>query len=280
MMNMPLCTTVEMLENARKTKTAIGAFNVENMEMTQAVISAAEEMNCPVILQSTSGTAKYVPMQAFATMVKAMANGATVPVALHLDHADENLVMQALEAGYTSVMYDGSKKPYEENIAQTKTIVKAANALHIPVEAELGGIGGKEDDVEGEIDYTDPAQATDFVKKTGVSSLAVAVGTMHGVYKSTPKLDIKRLKDIRNFVLVPLVLHGASGLSSDDLKSCIRAGICKINFGTDLRIAYTNAIKEYFEQNPTKFDPRNYGKLAMEGVKKVVINKLKIVTMK
>jgi len=269
-----------MLKNAKASRTAVGAFNVENMEMAQAVIAAAEAENSPVILQTSSGTAKYAPLPVFVAMVSAMANAASVPVALHLDHADEALVLEALSAGYSSVMYDGSKKPFEENMLRTKEIVRAANALNIPVEAELGGIGGKEDDIEGQIDYTDPVQAAEFVKKTGVSSLAIAIGTMHGVYKTTPKLDIKRLEEINALVDIPLVLHGASGLNSEDLRNCIRAGICKINFGTDLRIAYTESIKEYMEQNPNKFDPRNYGKLAKERVKEVTIEKLRIVNMK
>ncbi|MCL2360469.1 MAG: class II fructose-bisphosphate aldolase family protein [Defluviitaleaceae bacterium] len=273
---MPLCTTVRMLKEAKEIQTAVGAFNVENMEMAQAVISAAEEMGCPVILQTSSSAARYAPMPVFAAMIAAMAELATVPVALHLDHADEALVHEALKSGYTSVMYDGSKKSFSENVNRTKAIVSAAEALNIPVEGELGGIGGKEDDVECQIDYTDPAEAADFVAQTGVNSLAVAIGTMHGVYKTTPKLDIQRLEAISAVVDVPLVLHGASGLSTIDLQNCIKAGICKINFGTDLRIAYTQSIRDYMEQNPNKFDPRAYGKVARERVTEIVKKKLVI----
>jgi len=265
-----------MLKEAKEIQTAVGAFNVENMEMAQAVISAAEEMGCPVILQTSSSAARYAPMPVFAAMIAAMAELATVPVALHLDHADEALVHEALKSGYTSVMYDGSKKSFSENVNRTKAIVSAAEALNIPVEGELGGIGGKEDDVECQIDYTDPAEAADFVAQTGVNSLAVAIGTMHGVYKTTPKLDIQRLEAISAVVDVPLVLHGASGLSTIDLQNCIKAGICKINFGTDLRIAYTQSIRDYMEQNPNKFDPRAYGKVARERVTEIVKKKLVI----
>ena len=276
---MPLTTTTNMLIEAQSTGAAIGAFNVENMEMAQAVIEAAVEMNCPVILQTTSGTAKFAPLDVFVSMVAAMAQRVDILVALHLDHGGEALVLQALEAGYTSVMYDGSKETFEENMGRTKAIVDAAAKLNIPVEAELGGIGGKEDDIEGEIDYTDPRQAADFVAKTGVGSLAVAIGTAHGIYKTTPRLDIKRLKEIRALVSVPLVLHGASGLSDKDLQCCVQAGICKVNFGTDLRIAYTQGIRDFMAQNPNKFDPRTYGKAARERVKAVAKEKLAIVRM-
>jgi len=271
---MPLSTTTQMLQNAKATKTAVGAFNVENMEMAQGVLDAANEIGCPIILQISTSTTKYAPINIFVSMIKAMADNVAIPVALHLDHADQSLVFDALKAGFTSVMYDGSKESYEENIRQTKIIVEAAFKINIPVEAELGGIGGKEDDVSDQVIYTDPIEAAEFVKKTGVSSLAVSIGTMHGVYKNTPKLDIERLKSIRDVVDVPLVLHGASGLSNDDLKKCIHAGICKINFGTDLRVAYTQGIKEYMNQNPNKFDPRVYGKIAKERVRAIVKEKI------
>jgi len=265
-----------MLQDAQSAGIAVGAFNVENMEMAQAVIEAAAEKNCPVILQTTSGTAKYAPLSVYVAMVSTMAQKVDIPVALHLDHGREALALQALEAGYTSVMYDGSKKSFDENIRRTKAVAEAAAKLNIPVEAELGGVGGKEDDVEGEIDYTDPRQAASFVNETGVNSLAIAIGTAHGVYKTTPRLDIKRLEEIQALVSVPLVLHGASGLSKEDMQNCIRAGICKINFGTDLRVAYTDGLKEFMGQNPSKFDPRDYGKIARDKVKDVVLEKLAI----
>ena len=275
---MPLCSSTKMLKEAQAAKIAIGAFNIENMEMAQAVISAAEEAGCPVILQTTSGTAKYAPMEVIVAIVTALAEKASVPVALHLDHSNEALIQDALKAGYTSVMYDGSKETYEENIRRTKLVVETAARQNVPVEAELGSIGGKEDDVEGEVEYTDPQMAADFAAQTGVDSLAVAIGTAHGVYKSTPTLDVQRLKEISKLVKVPLVLHGGSGLSTEDLQSCIRAGICKVNFGTDLRIAYTQGIREYMDENPQKFDPRNYGSAGRAKVQAIAAEKLAIVS--
>jgi len=274
---MPLCTTEKMLKDAQIAGVAIGAFNIENMEMAQAVIEAAEEMGCPVILQTTSGTAKYAPLTIITAMVTAIAKKVNIPVALHLDHSGETLALEALESGYTSVMYDGSKETFEENIRITKSVVEAAKKRSIPVEAELGSIGGKEDDIEAEIEYTDPKMAAEFVMKTGVQSLAVAIGTAHGVYKTTPKLDVERLKEIRKLVDIPLVLHGGSGLSTHDLQNCIRAGISKVNFGTDLRIAYTEGLKEYMCENPKKVDPRTYGLAAREKVKAITLEKLAII---
>ena len=275
---MPLTTTQKMLKDAQAAGNAIGAFNIENMEMAQAVVAAATEMGCPVMLATTSGTAKYAPFNILTAMITAIAHNAPIPVALHIDHAGVDVALAALEAGYTSLMYDGSKETFEENIARTKQVVAAAAKRKIPVEAELGSIGGKEDDIEAEIEYTDPQMAADFVARSGAHSLAVAIGTAHGVYKSTPRLDIQRLKDIRKLVTVPLVLHGGSGLSTEDLQNCIRAGISKVNFGTDLRIAYTNGIKEYLQQNPKAIDPRKYGEAAREKVKAITLEKLKIIT--
>jgi len=275
---MPLSTTVKMLKDAQAAGVAIGAFNIENMEMAQAVISAAAEMGCPVILMTTSGTAKYAPMEVVVSMVTKLAQSVDIPVALHVDHSNEASIFDALKAGYTSVMYDGSKESFEENIRRTKLVVEAASKQNIPVEAELGCIGGREDDIESEIQYTDPEMAAEFVAKTGASSLAVAIGTAHGVYKTTPRLDISRLKEIKKLVSIPLVLHGGSGLSTEDLQNCIRAGISKVNFGTDLRIAYTQGIREYMEQNPSKIDPRTYGSAGREKVKAMALEKLAIIS--
>jgi len=274
---MPFTTTKQMLKDAQETGIAIGAFNIENMEMADAVISAASEMGCPVILATTSSTAKYTAMNVYASIVKALAENAAIPVAMHMDHGSADFALKALEAGYSSVMYDGSHESLEANMAQTKKVVEAAEARGIPVEAELGSIGGKEDETEAEIDYTDPHTAADFVAYTGVGSLAVAIGTAHGIYNGTPRLDIPRLKEIRRLVSVPLVLHGASGLSSEAMQECIRAGICKINFATDLRIAYTNAIRAYLKNHPDTFDPKTYGKAGFEAVKAVAMEKLAVI---
>jgi len=263
-----------MLLHAQATGIAVGAFNVENLEMANAVISAANEIGCPVILATTSSTAKYAPMNVYTSMIKTLADNASISVALHMDHGSADFAISALEAGYSSVMYDGSHETFEVNMVTTKKIVKAAALRSVPVEAELGSIGGKEDDVEAEVNYTDPQMAADFVYYTGVDSLAVAIGTAHGIYSGTPRLDITRLEEIRRRVSVPLVLHGASGLPAETMRECIKGGICKINFGTDLRIAYTNALKTYMDANPNVFDPRSYGKEGFEAVKAVTMEKL------
>ena len=275
---MPFVTTKQMLKNAQASHVAIGAFNVENLEMAHAVIAAASEMGCPVILATTHSTAKYAPLNVYTAMVKTLAESAPVPVALHMDHASAEYAVKALAAGYTSVMYDGSREAFDVNISETTKIVEAAAAYNIPVEAELGSVGGKEDDVEADAEYTDPKMAADFVARTGVDSLAVAIGTAHGIYSGEPKLDIARLKEIRQCVSVPLVLHGASGLSAEAMRDCIRAGICKINFGTDLRLAYTDAIKAYMNANPKKFDPRTYGKAGFEAVKAAALEKMAVIS--
>lgn len=275
---MPLVSTKVLLEQAQASGYAVGAFNIENMEMAQAVIDAAMEVNGPVILQTTTSTLRYATASVFAALVSAMARDVSVPVALHLDHGNSfNLAMQALQAGYTSLMYDGSLLSFEENICTTRKVVEAASAVGIPVEAELGNIGGKEDDTEAVTAYTDPLMAEEFVAKTNVDSLAVAIGTAHGVYKGQPVLDIARLSAIRERITVPLVLHGASGLSDETVQTCIRNGICKVNFATELRIAYSDGIKAYLRQNPEAYDPKTYGKAGYAYVKEAVKKKMAMV---
>ena len=198
------------------------------------------------MLQTTPSTVRYGGLETYYALVKAEAEKASVPVALHLDHGDSfDLVVKALREGYTSVMIDGSSKSFEENIELTKKVVDVAKPNNIPVEAELGKIGGKEDDLEvKDGNYTDPLEAKVFVERTGVTSLAVAVGTAHGIYAETPVLDKERVSKIKEVVDIPLVLHGGSGLSNEDVRECIKRGICKVNFATELRIAFTDGIKE------------------------------------
>lgn len=269
---MPLVTTNNMFKKAQAEHYAIPAFNVENMEMAQAVIDAAKETDSPVILQTTVSTVSYASFDLFAGIAKALAS-CDVEAALHLDHGDtfENAI-RALRAGYTSVMIDGSSLPLEENIAAVSRVVAAASAVCIPVEAELGKVGGKEDGVEGTTTggYTDPQEAAHFIKSTGINSLAVAIGTAHGVYSGVPKLDIERLKEINSLTDIPLVLHGASGLSIDDVRNCIENGVCKVNFATELRMAYTDAMKKLFAEKPDAFDPKAFGKAGKAAVKHVV----------
>ena len=258
---MALVTTKELMLDAQKYHYAIGAFNAENMEMVQAIIAAAEELRAPVIVQTTPGTLKYASPAMFHAMVAAAASEATVPVVMHLDHGSSyELAMKAFRAGYTSVMIDGSHHVFEENIEITKEVVRACHAAGIPVEAELGKVGGKEDDLDGGNGngYTVPSEAAEFVERTGVDSLAVAIGTAHGVYKGTPKLDIDRLSEIRKVVSVPLVLHGTSGVPDETVHACIRRGISKVNYATDLRITFTKAVQDYIAENPKAYDPKKY----------------------
>ena len=266
---MPLVTSEEMLLKAQKGGYAVGAFNAENMEMVKAIIQAAEELKAPVMIQTTPSTVKYGTLETYQAIVAAEAAKASVPVCLHLDHGSSfELAMQALNAGYTSVMIDGSKLDFEENIAVSKKVADVA---------ELGKVGGKEDDLEAEADTnTDPAQAKDFAERTGVTSLAVAIGTAHGFYVGTPVLDKERLSEIRKVVDIPLVLHGASGLTDEDVSDCVKRGICKVNFATELRAAYSKAVKETFAENPDVFDPKAYGKAGIAAVKELVKGRMKV----
>ena len=266
---MSLVTTKELLLDAQKNGYAVGAFNVENMEMVQAVVAAAEELKSPVI--------KYASPEMFYANVAAAAKDASVPVVMHLDHGSSfELAVHAFRAGYTSIMIDGSHSVFEENIAITKSVVDVCHAGNVPVEAELGKVGGKEDDLDGGNGggYTVPSEAVEFVEKTGIDSLAVAIGTAHGVYKGTPKLDVERLSEIREVVSIPLVLHGTSGVPDEAVKECIRRGICKVNYATDLRIAFSNGVKEYLAANPDAFDPKKYNAVGREKVKEYVMSKM------
>ena len=273
---MPLVTK-NLLLDAQKGGYAVGAFNVENMEMVQAVVAAAEEMHAPVILQTTPSTIKYADLEYFYANVKTAAEKASVPVSIHLDHGNSfELAMRALRAGYTSIMIDGSQKSFEENIAVTKAVVDACHPSGIPVEAELGKVGGKEDDLNGGEGnpYTDPQEAKTFVEATGVDSLAVAIGTAHGVYKGIPNLDMERLSEIRKVVSVPLVLHGTSGVPDDAVRDCISRGICKVNYATDLRIAFSHGVNTVLKEHPDTIDPKKYNVQGREEVKAYVISKI------
>lgn len=276
---MPLVTTKELLLDAQKNHYAVGAFNAENMEMVQAIVAAAEELHAPVIVQTTPGTLKYASPEMFYANVAAAAKAASVPVVMHLDHGSSfELALRAFRAGYTSVMIDGSHSGFEENIALTRSVVAACHAGGVSVEAELGKVGGKEDDLDGGCGngYTDPAEAAEFALRTGVDSLAVAIGTAHGVYKGVPKLDVDRLSEIRKVVSIPLVLHGTSGVPDDAVRECIARGMCKVNYATDLRIAFSAGVKEYLAKDPDAFDPKKYNALGREKVKEYVMSKIRV----
>jgi tagatose 1,6-diphosphate aldolase GatY/KbaY len=275
---MPLVTSKQMLLDAQKGGYAVGAFNAENMEMVKAIIAAAEEVKAPVMIQTTPSTVKYASLEMFVAMVAAEAKNAAVPVCLHLDHGSSfELAVRAVKEGYTSVMIDGSKLPFEGNIEVSKRVVEVAHPNNIPVEAELGKVGGKEDDLEAVADTnTDPQEAKEFVEKTGIDSLAVAIGTAHGFYVGTPVLDKERLSEIRKVVDIPLVLHGASGLSDEDVSDCVKRGICKVNFATELRKAYTDAGKALLKEKPDTFDPKKLGEVGMAAVTELVKNRMKV----
>jgi len=276
---MPLVTSKKLLLDAQEGCYAVGAFNVENMEMVQAVVAAAEELCAPVILQTTPSTLKYADVDFFYANVKTAAEKSAVPVVMHLDHGNSfDLAMQAFRAGYTSIMIDGSPKPFSENVQVTRAVANACHPAGIPVEAELGKVGGKEDDlIGGEGNpYTDPREAQAFVEATGVDFLAVAIGTAHGVYKGVPRLDLDRLREIRAIVSIPLVLHGTSGVPDDTVRACIARGICKVNYATDLRIAFTKGVSAYLKEHPDAFDPKKYNAQGREEVKQYVMEKIKV----
>lgn len=277
---MSLVTSKELLLDAQKRNYAVGAFNVENMEMVQAVIAAAEEMNSPVIMQTTPSTVKYASTDYFYANAAAAAKDAKVPVVMHLDHGSSfELAMKAYRSGYTSIMIDGSHGTFEENVAVSSKVVEAVHPGKVPVEAELGKVGGKEDDLDGGDDnpYTDPKQAVEFVERTGIDSLAVAIGTAHGVYKGEPKLDLDRLSEIRAVVDIPLVLHGTSGVPDATVTECVKRGICKVNYATDLRIAFTKGVKKVFSETPDVIDPKKYNAAGREEVKQYVMQKMEVV---
>ncbi|MCX7781741.1 MAG: class II fructose-1,6-bisphosphate aldolase [Negativicutes bacterium] len=299
---MPLVTSKEMFAKAYGNY-AVGAFNVNNMEIIQGIVDAAKEEQAPLILQVSAGARKYAKHVYLMKLVEAAIEDSGLPIVLHLDHGEDfEICKSCIDGGFTSVMIDGSKLPFEENIALTKKVVEYAHAHGVVVEAELGRLAGVEDAVKvsaRDATYTDPAQAAEFVEKTGVDSLAIAIGTSHGAYKfkGEPKLDFERLEKIASLLPgFPLVLHGAStvlpefvdkcnqyggkiegaqGVPEDMLLKAGKMGVCKINIDTDLRLAMTASVREYLYNNPSDFDPRQYLKPAREAIKNMVKHKIK-----
>lgn len=300
---MPLVTTKEMFQKAYSGNYAVGAFNVNNMEIIQGIVDAAKEESAPLILQVSAGARKYAKHIYLMKLVEAAVEDSGLPICLHLDHGDDFEICKAcVDGGFTSVMIDGSKHPFEENIALTKKVVEYAHAKGVVVEGELGRLAGVEDSVKvnaKDATYTDPDQAVEFVQRTGVDSLAIAIGTSHGAYKfkGDPSLDFERLEKITKMLPnFPLVLHGASTVLPEFVKKCnqfggkidgaqgvpedmlLRAGkqgVCKINIDTDLRLAVTAAIREHFSLHPEHFDPREYLKPAREAIKEMVRHKVR-----
>ncbi|HOB35834.1 MAG: tagatose-bisphosphate aldolase subunit GatY [Firmicutes bacterium] len=259
---MNFASTRELLGRARRGQYAIPAFNIHNMETIQAVCQAATELESPVILAASPSTVQYMGPEFLLAMARAAVQVYPVPIALHLDHFEDPGQLQDLMAmGFPSVMIDASRLPLDDNIAVVREVTRLAARYNVSVEAELGRVGGKEDDVvvgEQEALLTDPLKAQEFVRATGVDSLAVAIGTAHGLYKSRPKLDFARLQRISAEVDVPLVLHGASGVPAEDIQKAIALGITKVNIGTELKLAFSRGIKEHFARCPASSDPREY----------------------
>ena len=258
---------------------AIPHFNVWNAEMLMGVIDAAEELRAPIIISFGTGFTGNTSFEDYCYMMESMAKKASVPVILHWDHGRNMTILQnAVDHCMNSVMRDASALPYEQNVAEIKRCVDYFHAYNIPVEAELGHVGNETiyEEALSEYHYTDPKQAKDFVDRTGCDSLAVAIGTAHGFYVGTPVLDKERLSEIREVVDIPLVLHGASGLSDEDVMDCVKRGICKVNFATELRAAYSKAVKELLAEKPDTIDPKAYGKTAIAAVKELVMARMKV----
>lgn len=298
---MPLVTTKDMFAKAYAGGYAIGAFNVNNMEIIQGIVEAGKEVNS-LILQVSAGARKYANSVYLRKLVEAAVETSGLDIALHLDHGDTvEICKQCIDDGFTSVMIDASHHSFEENIAITKEVVDYAHAKGVVVEAELGRLAGVEDAVNvsaADASYTDPDQAVEFVQRTGVDSLAIAIGTSHGAYKFTgdAQLDFERLKKISNMMPgFPLVLHGASsvipefvamcnqyggslpgakGVPEDMLREAAKYGVCKINIDSDLRLAMTGTIRKYFAENPAEFDPRKYLGPARTAIKEMVKHKI------
>lgn len=301
---MPLVTTKEMFKKAYEGGYAIGAFNVNNMEIIQGITEAAKEVNAPLILQVSAGARKYANHTYLVKLVEAAVEETGLPIALHLDHGDSfELCKSCIDGGFTSVMIDGSHLPYEENIELTKKVVEYAHARGVVVEGELGRLAGVEDDVnvsDEDASYTRPEEVIDFVTRTGVDSLAIAIGTSHGAYKfkpgQKPQLRFDILEEVsKKLPGFPIVLHGASsvipeyveminanggdmpdaiGIPEDMLRQAAKSAVCKINIDSDLRLAMTGSIRKYFNENPSHFDPRQYLKPARAAIKDLVGKKI------
>lgn len=300
---MPLVTMKEILDEASSKGYGVGAFNINNLEFLQAIIEAAEKERSPIIIAVSEGAMKYAGIDFLANIVKLAAGKASVPVALHVDHGKNwDVIVSAIRNGFTSVMIDASDKSFEENVAITSKVVDLAHAIGVTVEAEIGRLKGVEDIVkvtEKEAVLTNPEEAKEFVDATGVDALAVAVGTSHGAYKfkGEPKLDIERIKRIRELVKIPLVLHGASGVlpdivemaekygaklgeakgvPDDQIVKAIKAGISKINIDTDLRLSFLAGVRKFLNEHPDIFDPRKYLGEGKEIVKETVRRKIRL----
>jgi fructose-bisphosphate aldolase, class II len=276
---MPLVSMTEMLKKAKAEGYAVGQFNINNLEFTQAILQAAEAEKSPVILGVSEGAGRYIG--GFKTVVK-MVEGLledykiTVPVAIHLDHGSSfDKCKEAIDAGFTSVMIDASHHPFEENIETTSKVVEYAHSKGVSVEAELGTVGGQEDDVVGGIIYADANECDELVKRTGIDCLAPALGSVHGPYKGEPNLGFKEMEEIGNLTGVPLVLHGGTGIPTKDIQRSISLGTAKINVNTENQIASARVVREVLAAKPNEYDPRKYLGPARDAIKETVIGKMR-----
>jgi len=276
---MPLVSMTEMLQKAKAEKYAVGQFNINNLEYTQAILQAAQEENSPVILGVSEGAARYMGgFKLVVAMVKALMEEykITVPVAIHLDHGSSfESCAKAIHAGFTSVMIDASHHPFEENVQITAKVTELAHLHGVSVEAELGTVGGQEDDVKGSIIYADPGECVELVKRTGIDALAPALGSVHGPYKGEPNLGFKEMEEIGNLTGMPLVLHGGTGIPLKDIQRAISLGTAKINVNTENQIASTKTVREVLAQNPDVYDPRKYLAPMRETIKETVKGKIR-----
>jgi fructose-bisphosphate aldolase class II len=277
---MAFASLKEVLETARRGGYAVGQFNMNNLEFTQAIVEAAEEERSPVILGTSEGAIKYMGIEYTVAMARAAADKASVPVVLHLDHGGSyEMVLRCLRHGWSSIMYDGSHHPLEENIRNTRQVVDACHALGVAVEGELGRIGGTEDDLsvdEREATLARPEEALRLVQETGIDALAPAIGSAHGRYKGKPELDFERLAKIRDLCNIPLVLHGGSGIPDEDIRRAISLGVAKINVNTENQEAFTRVIRQKLAEDANVYDPRKYLAPAREAIKEVVKEKMRL----
>jgi len=277
---MSIISTKYHLQDAQAKGYAVPAFNIHNAETIQAILEVCSEMRSPVILAGTPGTFKHIALEEIYALCSAYSLSYDMPLALHLDHHESlDDIRRKVNAGVRSAMIDGSHFPFEQNVALVKSVVEFCHLNDCSVEAELGRLGGVEDDMSVDAEsafLTDPQEAKRFVKLTGVDSLAVAIGTAHGLYTHRPKIDFKRLAEIRDVVDIPLVLHGASDVPDEFVRRTIALGVCKVNVATELKIAFSAAVKEWFNENPQGNDPRFYMRVGMDAMKEVVRNKINV----
>lgn len=273
-------TLKKVLKEANDLNMAIGAFNTHNLEMLPEIIRAAEKQKTPVIIQTSCGTANYIGHKNLVAVCKSMAEEYGVDVVLHLDHAREfNDIRKAIDAGYTSVMYDGSSLPFKENVLGTRRVVEYARMHNVSVEAELGTVGGTEDGIvvtQDQVFYTDPQVADEFVKLTEIDALAVAIGTNHGQYKSKTDISFDRLEKIRESVTIPLVIHGGTGVKEEDVEKVINLGIRKFNVGTELLIGWNEKAKECYEGHKENTSNRDNVVPCLEKIDEIVQRKIEL----